>query len=409
MIAISLSPNTEPDDIRLALKVVLTPWRWRDRQVVERVARQLSRLLDNRPAILTSSGRAALYTLLQAAGIKEGDEVILQAFTCIAVPAAITWTGAKPVYADIDPWTYNLDPRDAARKITSRTRAIIVQHTFGIPAPMDELRRLAQAHGVMLIEDCAHALGATYHGRQAGTLGDAAIFSFGRDKALSSVFGGAIVCSDPALMEKVEEQQQKLKAAPLLWIKQQLLHPLLLNIVLPLYDRFRIGQALLVLLQKLHVVSKAIELQEKRGAKPRHVSYQFPGALALLLEHQVNKLGGYTARRRAAAAAYQNSCQDSVVLPRPLPATEPSWLRFPLRVPNPAALHRTARKHRVLLGDWYDTPLAPTDALPAAFGYTAGTCPVAEEAARNVINLPTHPRLTAKQLEEIIKIVHDNT
>ena len=120
--------------------------------------------------------------------IGEGDEVLVQAFTCVAVPNSVLWAQATPVYADIDA-TLNIDPIDVEKKITNRTKAIIVQHTFGIPADMDALVALAKKHNILLIEDCAHSLGATYKGKKVGTFGDAAFFSFGRDKVVSSVFG----------------------------------------------------------------------------------------------------------------------------------------------------------------------------------------------------------------------------
>jgi perosamine synthetase len=408
MIAISLSPNTQSDDVIAALKSLLKMWQWRDRKVVARAASRLSDKLG-RPAVLTSSGRAAIYILLHAYDITAGDEVIVQAFTCSIVPAAIQWAGAKPVYADINPQTYNLDPADVSRKITARTKAIIVQHTFGIPGPVDELRALAQPRGIMVIEDCAHALGAVYHGHPVGTLADAAILSFGRDKVLSSIYGGAIVSHDQHLITKVTAIQQELADAPLIWIKQQLLHPILFSLILPLYGRFGIGQALLVASQKLGLLSKALEPQEKRGGKPRHLTYRFPGALALLLEHQLSKLDRYTERRRRAARTYQVGLQNIPGQAQPLPQTEPSWLRFPLRVKNPAALHRAARRQRIQLGDWYDTPLAPADCDPAAFGYQSGSCPRAEQTARHIINLPTYPRLKESELQEVISLIRDVT
>ena len=240
-----------------------------------------------------------------------------------------------------------------------------------------------------------------------GTHGHAAIFSFGRDKALSSVFGGAISSRDNHIINKTRELQKKLKDPPLIWIKQQLFHPILFRWLMPLYFTGQIGKAMLVGFQKLHLLSKAVTAEEKRGEKPNHISYRFSGALAYVLQHQLTKLDRYTARRRAIAKTYRDALPEHQGIAKPLPNSEPSWLRFPLLVENPKELHRTSRQQQILLGDWYNTPLAPIDCNLSAFNYTWGDCPKAEAVAKQIINLPTYPRLTDKQVKKVIKLVHD--
>jgi dTDP-4-amino-4,6-dideoxygalactose transaminase len=114
-------------------------------------------------------GRIALYAILKALGIGSGDEVIIQAFTCVAVPCPVLATGARPVYADID-GTLNLDPSSVEARLTPRTKAIVVQHTFGIPANMDRLLRTANECGIYLIEDCCHTVASSYRVRWSATL-----------------------------------------------------------------------------------------------------------------------------------------------------------------------------------------------------------------------------------------------
>jgi len=160
---------------------------------------------------LVNSGRSALYLILKAAGIGEGDEVLIQAYTCNAVPNPIIWTGAKPIYADIKADSLNVAVDDLKKKITERTRAIILQHTFGRPGPIEEVLEITRNKKLLFIEDCAHCLGAEYKGKKLGTYGDAAIFSFGREKVISSLAGGAIIVGNKQLERPISSLVSNLK------------------------------------------------------------------------------------------------------------------------------------------------------------------------------------------------------
>src|SRR5512135_1616150 len=118
-------------------------------------------------------GRVALFAILKAMGVNTGDEVIVPGFTCVVVPNAVIYNRALPVFVDIDGATYNIDPGKIEAKITKKTRAIIVQHTFGVPAEMDGITEIAKAHNLFLIEDSCHTLGSRYKGKPVGAFGDA--------------------------------------------------------------------------------------------------------------------------------------------------------------------------------------------------------------------------------------------
>lgn len=373
------------------------------------IEQRLAAIVGQPHVILTSSGRSAIYYLLRAAGIGQGDEVIIQAFTCLAVPAAVKWAGATPIYADIQPATLNLDPDAVACKITSRTKAIIIQHTFGLSAPLADIVRLARRHHLLIIEDCAHALGAAFHGQPAGSFSDAAVLSFGRDKVLSCVFGGAIAVRNSALAQRLRTAQAKLPPPPRWWVAQQLLHPLLLwYIVLPLYFLAGgLGKIKLVIWQKLRLLSLAVSPKEKQGDTPAFLFWRFAPNLAPLLTHQLAKLPRATSRRREITARYAAklkyfSGQDPK---KNLLATAP-LLRYPLFVANNRTTLRAARHAKLLLGDWYTTPVAPS-VTQAVSGYTPGSCPNAEWTAEHIINLPTYPRLTDEQVERVIAFIND--
>jgi dTDP-4-amino-4,6-dideoxygalactose transaminase len=401
-IAISLSPNTEPDDIRLAWKVLTTPALWHDKKILSQVQGVLGQRLHGQ-AVLFSSGRAALAAALRALHVGVGDEVIVQAFTCVAVPAAVSWVGAKPVYADIDARTYNFSVESVRQNISPKTKAIIIQHTFGIPGPIEEIMLLARQHNLAVIEDCAHALGGAYKGQDLGTFGDAAIVSFGRDKVVSSVFGGAAVARDANVAARLREQQRGLQDPPASWIVQQLVHPILFSWLLPIYTS-GVGKAVLIGLQQLRVLSKAVEPLEKRGLPPHHANYAFPPALGQLILHQLHKLDRFTARRQEISARYMRELAGKADMPAVDDRSSPAWLRFPILTPHRAAIVAAARRRGIVLGDWYRPAVAPLGVDTAAIAYNSAACPVAEEASAAVINLPTYPLLTDDQVMAVIDL-----
>ncbi|MEK7588118.1 MAG: aminotransferase class I/II-fold pyridoxal phosphate-dependent enzyme, partial [Patescibacteria group bacterium] len=298
MISCSLSPNTEADDVWLALKTMLMPWTHHHGNAVDQVEQWFCRYFSVSEAVSFNSARSALLGILKSFGIGTGDEVLVQAFTCVAVPNSVLWAGAKPVFVDIDA-TLNIDVRDAEKKITPKTKAIIVQHTFGIPANMNQLVVFAKKHGLYLIEDCAHSLGATYQGKKVGSFGDAAFFSFGRDKVVSSVWGGVAVMRAKSKEQraKLKTYQNKLPYPSRAWIAQQLLHPIVFFLILASYNIW-IGKIFLYCLQKFRLLSFPVNPCEKQCRMPTNFPARFPNALALLALNQLHKLDRYNETRK---------------------------------------------------------------------------------------------------------------
>jgi perosamine synthetase len=406
-ITTSLSPNVQSDDLGVTVKTLFSFWRWRDKSITKEIERKLSKYFVGHDAVLLSSGRSAIYHTLMALGVDKGDEVIIQAFTCLAVPAPVMWTGAKPIYADIQRETYNFDIEDVKKKISSRTKAIIVQHTFGIPAPVRELKKLAEEHKIFLIEDLAHSFGATVNGQMLGTFGDAAILSFGRDKTVSCVFGGAVISSNTELVDKIRSEQNNHSHPPFWWTKQQLLHPLLMAVVKPLYFSFGIGKALLVVAQKMKLLSLAVSKKEKAGVKPSHLNWRFSPALGFLLDNQLDKIDRYTDRRREIAGKYISKFKMDATYG--LVQDNVGWLRFPLTVDNPKNVFSEAKNINILLGDWYGDPVTPIDPdKPKLARYVPGSCPNAEYMSAHVVNLPTHPTLSDEDVDKVIQFISDN-
>ena len=172
---------------------------------VPRLESAFARAVGCRSAVACSSGTAALHLALAAAGVGAGDEVLIPAFTMIATASAPRYLDADPVLVDADPRTWNLDPTALADKLTARTRALIVVHTYGQPADMDPILEFAQRNRLIVVEDAAEAHGASYRARPIGSLGDAAAFSLYANKIVTSGEGGMVTTNDPRVAELARE------------------------------------------------------------------------------------------------------------------------------------------------------------------------------------------------------------
>lgn len=168
---------------------------------IESFEHGFAEFVGTRYALTTSNGTTGLHLALVAAGIKAGDEVIVPDLTFIATANAVVYTGAKPILVDIDAETLCIDPQAVARAITPRTRAVIPVHLYGHPADMDAINAIADAHGLLVIEDAAEAHGAAYKGRRVGGLGKCGVFSFYGNKVITSGEGGMITTNDEALYQ----------------------------------------------------------------------------------------------------------------------------------------------------------------------------------------------------------------
>ncbi len=404
-ISISLSPNTEPDDVWLAFKLSFQPWRWKEGEALEVLEQEFAKQLGVKYAFAFNSGRSALMAILDALGLEKGDEILLQAFTCNAVPNPVMWEGLKPVYVDCREDDFNIDSDDLERKVTSESRAVIVQHTFGLPADMDRVVEVCKKHNLILIEDCAHALGAKYKGKLVGTFGKAAFFSFSRDKVISSVYGGMAITNDEKLAQKMGAFQNSIGFPSLPWVKQQLLHPAIMNWkILPTYRI--LGKYMLVFSQWLHILSKAVHWKEKRGLRPGYFPKRMPNALAILALHQLKKLDRFNEHRKEIARRYYEELGGtSFELPEKFEGRENIFLRFAVKHVKAHEIIKKAWARNLLIGDWYTSPLAPQDTQLDKFGYQKGGCPTAEHLVQVTLNLPTHINIGEKEVQKIVEFM----
>ena len=403
MIFTSLSPNAETDDIVLAIKTFFSPRKWVTGSAAVSLENAFKNWLPIKHAFAFSCGRSCLLAILSSLNLNKEDEVLLQAYTCVAVPDPVIWAGVTPVYVDCEEQTFTMSPADLTRKITARSKVLIIQHTFGHPAEMDALLKLAKKHKLFVIEDCAHAMGARYKGKLVGSFGDAGFFSFGRDKVLSSIFGGVAVTNNSLLALKISRYQQSLPYPSRYWILKQLRHLPMTAVAKPMYEMFSFGKALLWLAYRLTLLSKAVEELEKQGRKPSFIDKKMPNALALLAFHQFQKLERFNAHRRKITKIYNRELENSeLVLPIEKKNIKPIYLRYTVRSNMATRIIREARQNHIELGDWYQTPVAPAGVNVRKVGYKPGSCPVAEKLCRQSINLPTHIHISENDAQTII-------
>lgn len=330
---------------------------------VQQLEREMVELIGCRYAFGCASGSDALVLALMALGIGAGDEVITTPFTFVATAGSIARVGARPVFVDIDPATYNLNPAQIKPAITTRTKAIMPVHLFGLVAPMAAITAAAQSNGVAVIEDSAQAIGADYHGCFAGNIGDLGCFSFFPSKNLGGAGdGGMVTTNDPKLADR---------------LKLLRLHG----------SRSKYHYEILGLNSCLDTLQAAI--------------------LRVKLRH----LHEWTMARRRNASHYQSLfAQTGLEKWIQLPA-EPSGIhhvynQFVIRTQQRDQLRDHLHRTGIPTEIYYPMPLH----LQPAFrylGYQAGDFPNAELASRSVLALPIFPELTEAQLQAVVASVSD--
>ena len=396
-----LGGTTTAGDAARALALAARPRRLIDGPAIERYESELARRVGTDFAVSFGAGRIALFGMLRHLGVGAGDEVIVPLPTHIVVTNAVAYLGATPVYADCRLTDYNVDPERAAALIGPRTKAMLVQHTFGVPGEMETLLALAREHGIPLIEDCVHALGATWRGRPVGGIGTAGFFSTEETKIISTTMGGAGVTSDPELAEGLRAFQREcpppgrsLTARRLakLALYYVLTEPHVHTATRPAYELF--GEY-----QPLPVPTSDEELA---GERPEHYEERLAAGQAEIALRQLARLDENLAHRRRVAAEYAARLEPlGFVAPVVADDAEPAWVRYPVRVADREAAIEVLRRHTVP-GTWF-TSVQEEAISPTLNGYVAGTCPTAERAARELVNLPTHPRVGEKDVVAIVE------
>jgi dTDP-4-amino-4,6-dideoxygalactose transaminase len=306
-----------------------------------------------RIGIGVNTGTSALHLALLAAGIGPGDEVITVPFTFVATVAAICYSGAKPVFVDIEPRTFTMDPAGLEAAITPRTKAILPVHLYGQTADMDAILAVARRHGLLVIEDAAQAHGAEYRGRRAGSMGDMGCFSFYPGKNLGAYGeGGMVVTENPEFARSIRMLRD--------WGAEQ---------------------------KYQHVL--------------KGYNFRLEGIQGAVLRVKLRHLEAWTEARRAAAARYDRLLAGSgVPTPEALPHNRHVYHIYAIRTAQRQSWQDLLLAQGVQTGIHYPIPV---HLLPAHadLGYRRGQFPNSEQAADEVLSLPMFPELTVEQSETV--------
>jgi dTDP-4-amino-4,6-dideoxygalactose transaminase len=347
------------DEIRSAVNAVLESQQFINGPAVSELERELSRRVGAAHAVAVSSGTDALLCSLTALGIGLGDEVILPSFTFFATAGSVARVGATPIFVDIDPRTFNIDPGKIEAAVTGKTRAIIVVHLFGQCVEMDAINALAAKHGLKVIEDAAQAINATYHGRRACSLGDVACLSFYPTKNLGGFGeGGMILTNDESLAAIARGLRNHGES-------QRYIHE-------------RVGGNF-----RLDTMKAAILLVKQRY------------------------LDEFTDRRRRNAARYDGLLKGApVTIPYVPTGHQPVYHQYTIQCDRRDGLKAFLADRGVATAVYYPVPLHLQKCF-AGLGGERGSLPVTERACDRVLSLPCHPMLSDEDLETVSSCIHE--
>lgn len=307
----------------------------------------------SRFSIAVNSGTSALHLAFLAMGIGPGDEVITTPFTFVATVAAIRYTGATPVFVDIDPLSYTIDVNRVEEAITERTKAIVPVHLYGHPADMDPLFEIARRRRIRLVEDAAQAHGAEYKGRRMGSIGDIGCFSFYPGKNLGAYGEGGAIVTDDASFDRTIRMLRD-------WGQERRYH---------------------------HVL--------------KGFNYRMDGMQGAILRVKLKYLPQWTEARREHAAEYTRLLAESgIATPARMPYANPVHHVYPILVPDRDEFQKNLQAAGIQTGIHYPVPVHLLEAH-RDLGYGRGDFPVAEKVAGQELSLPLYPELTAAQIETV--------
>ena len=359
--------TVEEDDIQAVVDVLRSDYLTTGPKIAE-FEKMVADYVGAKYAVAISNGTSALHAACFTAGIQPGDEVITTPLTFAASSNCVLYCGGTPVFADVDPKTYNIDPEDIRRKITDKTKAIIAVHLAGQPCDMDEIHKIAKEHDLLVIEDGAHALGSVYKGKKVGTLSDMTTFSFHPVKPITTGEGGMIVTDNKEFYQKM-------------------------------------------MLFRSHGITRDENLMTRNDGSWFYqqldlgYNYRITDIQCALGCSQMKKLDRFLARRKEIVARYNEAFADceNIIIPYQLPETESGWHLYIVQVKNcdRRKVFEALREHGIAVNVHY----IPVYLHPyyQEHGYKDVHCRNAEEVYSHIISLPLYPTLTEEQQQYVIE------
>ena len=373
-----------------------------EKKYKEAIASVLNSRSEN--VFLYWKGRVALYAALKAMGIKEGDEIILPAFTCVVVPNAIKYLEAKPIYVDISPSNYNMDIDKLEDAITEKTKVIICQNTFGLSSNIESVIQIAKKHNIYSVEDCTHGFGGYYNGKPNGSYCDAAFYSTQWNKPFSTGIGGFLIVNNFELVEKVRKLEAE-KSKPNR-INKSILYFLII------FRKYFINnyteQTLVKLfrfLSKHNLVLGSSQGNELTGTEmPENYFRDISSVQVKTGIKQLKNLESIIELRKKNAAEYTKflKLKNKIYVDETLFENH-LFLKYPLLVKDRELFFNLALKEKVILGDWFLSPIHPVKENFELWDLNIELFPVAKEISQKIVNLPTDIKNNRKVVEFLLR------
>jgi len=354
------APDISEEDVQAAAEVVRSG-RLALGPKTEEFERLVAEYVGVKHAVAVSSGTAALHLIVKALGIGPEDEVLVPSFTFVASVNVILYEGAKPVFVDIEPDTYNLDPEDLENRITPRTKAIMVVDVFGHPAEWDEISRIAEKYGLKVIDDSCEALGAEYKGKKLGQFGDAAAFAFYPNKQMTTGEGGMIVTNDDQVAKLCRSLRNQGRGEMGAWLEHE-----------------RLGY-----------------------------NYRMTEMSAALGVSQFRRIEELLAKRERVARMYTERLSELEWIRTPVvrPYVRMSWFVYVVTLAE--GMHRDpvmkALAEEGIPTRGYFSPVHLQPYVRRRLGTKEGMLPVTESVARRTIALPFHGNMTEAEVDMVVE------
>ncbi len=353
-------------------------------------------------------GRVALYTALKAIGVKEKDEVILPAFTCVVVPNAIIYLGAKPVYVDIDKESLNTTLSNIQAATTVKTKCILIQNTFGLSSEVDEIVAFAKSKGIVTIEDCTHGFGGTYQNRPNGVRSDFAFFSTQWNKPFSTGVGGFLLVNNLDYLKSVNEVNKLL-------IKPGFKKSIILKILISFKKAFLGDRTYWFFLKLYRFLSKmGLVVGSSSGSEISSTVMDdnyFMGAAKVQFSQglrSLNHLDELMILRKKNAAIYSSFLQSNgKIYVKEIFNENHSFLKYPILIKDRVSFLAKAEKASVQLGDWFLSPIHPVESEFEKWFLDPENFPNATYVSKHVLNLPTEIENPEKVLAFLTQNIND--